>query len=43
MISWAIKMTDEEISRLTISEIKDLIKRLLEEIELRMMELVGLN
>lgn len=36
-------MTDEEISRLTISEIKDLIKRLLEEIELRMMELAGLD
>lgn len=36
-------MTDEEISRLTISEIKDLIKRLLEEIELRMIEFVGLD
>lgn len=36
-------MTDEQISKLTISEIKDLIKRLLEEIELRMMELTGLN
>lgn len=36
-------MTDEQISKLTISEIKDLIKRLLEEIELRMMEIVGLD
>jgi hypothetical protein len=36
-------MNDEEISRLTISEIKDLIKRLLEELDLRMMELVGLD
>ena len=35
-------MTDEQISKLTISEIKDLIKRLLEEIELRMMELTGI-
>lgn len=36
-------MTDEQISKLTISEIKDLIKRLLEEIELRMMEIAGLD
>ena len=35
-------MTDEQISKLTISEIKDLIKRLLEEIEFRMMELTGI-
>jgi len=36
-------MNDEEISRLTISEIKDLIKRLLDELDLRMMEIVGLD
>lgn len=36
-------MADEQISRLTISEIKDLIKRLLEELDLRMMELTGLD
>jgi hypothetical protein len=36
-------VTDEQISKLTISEIKDLIKRLLEEIELRMMELAELD
>ncbi len=36
-------MSDEELSRLTVSEIKDLIKRLLEELDLRMMEIAGLN
>ena len=36
-------MSDEEISRLTVSEIKDLIKRLLEELDLRMMEMAGLD
>jgi hypothetical protein len=36
-------MSDEELSRLTVSEIKDLIKRLLEELDLRMMEIAGLD
>lgn len=34
-----VKMSDEEIARLTISELADLIRRLLEEIEIRAMEL----
>lgn len=36
-------MSDEEVSHLTVSEIKDLIKRLLEELDLRMMEMAGLD
>ena len=32
-------MSDEQIARMTISELTDLIKRLLDEIEIRAMEL----
>lgn len=33
-------MTDEDIAKLTSSELIDLIKRLLDEVEVRMMELI---
>lgn len=33
-------MTDEQISHLSISEIIELVKRLVDEIEIRMMELI---
>lgn len=33
-------MSDEQISRLTVSEIIELIKRLIEELELRFMQLI---
>ena len=39
-ISWGMAMTDDQIARLTVSEIAELIKRLAEEMEIRAMQKV---
>ena len=39
LLRHCLKMTDEEIARLTLPELIELVKRLLEEIELRAMQL----